>query len=100
MQLSLNKNVFVQEKQDMFTKGVRYAKDIISSSTYFHSSDIQHHPLYDMAKDHTPVHKFVFELSWACRKGYGKLYGNTHMDMYKEELLKLYELGKDNSAKK
>ena len=100
VQLSLNKNVLVQERQDMLATGARYAKDIISSSTYFHSSDIQHHPLYDTAKDYTPTHKFVFDLSWACRKGYGKLYGNTYMDMYKEELLKLYEVGTENSAQK
>ena len=100
MQLSLNRHNVVQERRDLFAKAVRYAKEIISSFTYFHSAEIHHHPLYDMAKDYIPTHKFVFDSSWACHKGYGKLYGKTYMDIYKEELLKLFEVGTIDSAKK
>ena len=99
-QLSLNKHEVVEERKDLFAKSIRYAKEIISSSSYFHSSDIHHHPMYDTAEDYNPTHKFVFDQSWACRKGYGRLYGKTYMDMYKDELLKLFEAGNIDSAKK
>ena len=41
-----------------------------------------------------------FNLSWVCWKGYGQLYGETYMEPYKDELLKMFEQGNKDSAKK
>ena len=98
--VTIEENDMIQERQDVYAKTVRYASNIITNSSYFHSSDNPIHPLYESAKDYLPTHKIPFNLSWACRKGYGQLYGETYMEPYKDELLKMFEHGNKDSAKK
>ena len=57
-------------------------------------------PKYDMAKDYKPLNDNVFNVSWARRKGHGKLYGKHYIDKYKSELQIMFEEGKRDSSKK
>ena len=72
--VTIDKNDMIQERQDVYAKTI--------------------HPLYEYAKDYLPTHKIPFNLSWACQKGYG------YMEPYKDELLKMFEQGNKDSAKK
>ena len=89
-----------EEYKQMFTGVIVVKQQDFGSISLFKKQPKNHHPLYNMAKDYIPTHKFVFDSSWACRKGYGKLYGKRYMNIYKEELLKLFEAGIIDSAKK
>ena len=57
-------------------------------------------PKHDMAKDYKPLNDNVFNVSWARRKGHGKLYGKHYIDKYKSELQIMFEEGKRDSSKK
>ena len=57
-------------------------------------------PKHDIAKDFKPSNDNVFNVSWARRKGHGKLYGSNYIDKYKSELKNLFEEGKRDSSKK
>ena len=87
-------------RKDSYAKAVRYAKDIVSTSDYFHDANEENNPLYNLASDYTPESSFAKELSWARRKGYGQLYGETYMSEYKEHLRNMFNEGCTNSANK
>ena len=98
--IAIDENNMIQEWQDLYAKAVQYASNIITNSTYFQNSDNPIHPPYESAKDYLPTHKVQFNLSWTYQKGYGQLYGETYMEPYKDELLKLFEQGNTDSSKK
>ncbi len=87
-------------RKDSYAKAVRYAKQIISSSDYFHDANEENNPLFDLASEYIPESSFAKDSSWARRKGYGQLYGETYMNEYKEHLLKMFHDGCSKSANK
>ena len=86
----INMDEGIPVRKDSYAKAVRYAKRLLSTSEYFHDLDKDNNPLYDLSSDFTPESNFAINLSWARRKGYGQLYGETYMDKYKDELLKMF----------
>ena len=87
-------------RKDSYAKAVRYAKQIVSSSDYFHDANEGNNPLFDLASEYTPESSFAKDSSWARRKGYGQLYGETYMNEYKEHLLNMFNDGCSKSANK
>ena len=87
-------------RKDSYAKAVRYAKQIVSSSDYFHDANEENNPLFDLASEYTPESSFAKDSSWARRKGYGQLYGETYMNEYKEHLLNMFNDGCSKSANK
>ena len=67
-------------RKDSYAKAVRYTKRLLSTSEYFHDSIKTDNPLYDLSSDFTPERNFAVCSSWARRKGYGQLYGETYWD--------------------
>ena len=97
---SINLHNIVMERRDYLAKAVRYANRIISSSQYFHDKHDSDSPLYNLASEFTPTHQLPFHPSWARRGGYGELYGETYMEEFKDELLKLFRVGCADHSKK
>lgn len=97
---SINLHNIVMERRDYLAKAVRYANRIISSSQYFHNKHDSDSPLYNLASEFTPTHQLPFHPSWARRGGYGELYGETYMEEFKDELLKLFQIGCADHSKK
>ena len=87
-------------RKDSYAKAVRYAKEIVSTSEYFHDSNTKTNPLYSLSADYTPESNFAISPSWARRKGYGQLYGETYLEQYKDDLLKMFNDGCTKSANK
>ena len=56
--------------------------------------------MYDLALNYIPENNFANDLSWARRKGYGQLYGETYMDEFKDELLRMFREGTINDGNK
>ena len=92
-QLSINIDKVIPVRKDSYAKAVRYAKQIVSTSDYFHDQNEKTNALYNLSSDYTPDSNFAIRPSWARRKGYGQLYGETYMDNYKDELLKMFNDG-------
>ena len=85
-------------RQDSVVKGARFGKNVISSSDYFMDS-AKNDPKHDIAKNFKPLNDNVFNVSWARRKGHGKLYGSNYIDKYKSALKIMFEEGKRDSPK-
>ena len=100
LEQSINMDKGIPVRKDSYAKAVRYAKRLLSTSEYFHDSDKIDNPLYDLSSDFTPERNFAVNSSWARRKGYGQLYGETYMDQYKDELLKMFNDGCSKSGNK
>ena len=99
-QSSINIGRLIPVRKDSYAKAVRYAKRIVSTSDYFHDPNEKTNPLYNLSSDYTPDSNFAIHPSWARRKGYGQLYGETYMDNYKDELIKMFNDGLSKSANK
>ena len=80
-------------QKDSYAKAVRYAKNIVSTSDYFHDASKDNDPMYDLALNYIPENNFANDSSWARRKGYGQLYGETYMDEFKDELQRMFREG-------
>ena len=80
-------------RKDFYAKKVRYAKSIVSASDYFHDASKDKDLMYDLALNYIPENNFANDSSWARRKGYGQLYGETYMDEFKDELQRMFREG-------
>ena len=62
-------------RQDPLAKGARFGQTVISYSHYFMDTAKN-----GIAKDYNPLNDDVFKVSWARRKGNGKLYESNYIE--------------------
>ena len=91
-QANLKTVVKISERKDVIARAVRYAKQTIASSTYF-ISETSVDPMYDLAEEYVPSEQENFKGSWARRKGHGKLYGKTYIDLYMDDIKEMFKQG-------
>ena len=90
----LTKKVTICERKDMQATATRYAKNVIKSSSYFILENTDD-PRYELAEEYHPPDDEIFPPSWAQRQGRGKLYGETYIDQYQEDLEEMFKEGKE-----
>ena len=95
MQEIINKD----ESIDSIGVAVLHAKETVSTSDYFFESNTKD-PLYELATNHPIDNIDIFQLGWAQCKGNSELYGATHINDFKDDLLEMFEKGQNNSGQK
>ena len=96
---SRNVTIKTCDRRDIVARAVRYAKLTITSSNFF-ISETSSDPMYELAKNYKPRADEIFASSWARRQGYGKLYGQTYIEKYEEDLKEMFEQGEAISSNK
>lgn len=93
------KAVRISERKDIIARAVRYAKQTITSSSYF-LTETSLDPMYDFAEEYVPSEEETFKPSWARRQGHGKLYGKTYTELYMNDIKDMFERGEKESSNK
>ena len=93
------KAVRISERKDIVARAVRYAKQTITSSSYF-LTETSLDPMYDFAEEYVPSEQETFKPSWARRQGHGKLYGKTYTELYMNDIKDMFERGEKESSNK
>ena len=96
---SRNVSIQITDRRDIVARSIRYAKATITSSNYF-LSESSSDPMYEFAQNYKPTEDETFPPSWARRLGHGKMYGQTYIDMYKDDIEEMFESGEAISSNK
>ena len=91
----------VQVRNDVLAKAVRIAKSHLTKSQKFLDYE-DTDPNYDLASEYVPSQeeREWFKPGWARRKRHGQLYGTSYVEDFKEELIKMFEIGANDSSRK
>ena len=96
---SRNVTIKTSDRRDIVARAVRYAKLTITSSNFF-ISETSSDPMYELAKNYKPEGHEIFASSWARRQGHGKLYGQTYIGKYEDDIKEMFEHGEAISSNK
>ena len=78
------------DRRDIVAQAVWYAKLMITSSNFF-ISETSSDPMYELPKNYKPEGDEIFTSSWARCQGHGKLYDQTYIGKYEDDIKEMFE---------
>ena len=94
-----NVTIETSDRTDIVARATRYAKHTITSSNYF-IAETSSDPMNDLARTYEPLDDKIFASSWARRQGHGKMYGQTYIAMYEDDIKEMFQSGEEVSSNK
>ena len=83
-------------RNDTVAKAIRHAHLVIRSNKHFRDTK-DAVPLYSLGETYHLLADEMFTPGWARRPPHGSMYGNSYIENYKNDLIEMFDVGKQQS---